>query len=61
MNFVASNYNKHKKRHWVIIEMLKNYLTCDALWLMSEKLFEQIENLKFEWICRYVFDIKWTL
>ena len=29
-NFVASNYNKHKK-YLVITETLKNYLTHDAL------------------------------
>ncbi len=61
MNVIASNYDEHKKLYSVIIVMLKNNLTHDALCPMSEKLFEQIQNLKFEWICRHVFDMKWIL
>ena len=48
MNFVASNYNKHKKRYSAIIETLKNNLIDDTLCPISEKLVEQIQNLKFE-------------
>jgi len=48
MNFVASNYNKHKKRYSSIIEILKNNLIDDTLCPISEKLVEQIQNLKFE-------------
>ena len=61
MNFGASNCNKHKKIHLVIIETQKNYLIHNTLCPISEKMFEQIQNLKLQWICRYVFDEKWTL
>ena len=60
MKFVASNCNEHTKRHWVIIETLKNNLTHNASCPMSQKLFEQIQNLKFEWVHRHVFDKKWS-
>ena len=60
MNFIAPNYNKHKKRCLVTIEMLKHYLTHDTLCPTSKKLFEKIQHLKLQCIRRCVFDCEWT-
>ena len=46
MMFVASTHDKHKKRHSVIIEALKNCLTHDALCPTSKK--NVWVNSKFE-------------
>ena len=61
MDFVASNYNKYEKRHSVIKDTLKIYLTHDTLCPAPKKLFEKIQNLKLQCIRRHGFDKKMNL
>ena len=46
MSFVASNYDKHKKRHSAITAMLKNYLMHDLSCPVPKK--TDGANSKFE-------------